>query len=266
MLRVVSFNVNGLRAVCRKEVFQSPFWKSVDLVCVQEVKAQEPQLEGLFSEKPLSLFSVCSAVKKGYSGVCFLSNQNFSCEIVDVREWMGAYFEEGRVQVCRYNDNIFINVYVPSLSAVFETDQWDSRLNYKRSFIEDLVVMGHFFIKEGFNVVVCGDFNVAHRDKDLARPVQNRGRAGFTDEEKALLDLMIDQGYCDVFRMMNPLEEKVYSWWSYRGQARLKNVGWRLDYFWMNDNCRLQVRQCYYLSQMQGSDHCPVVFEFDVEK
>lgn len=262
-MKIVSFNVNGLRAIHRKSVLNQALFSDADLICLQEVKAQWDQVEDLFVSYPFSVLSFFSAEKKGYSGVCFLVQDRQGYQEIDVSEWMLDYLGEGRVQACRYGDTVVINVYVPSLSSVFETDRWDERLNYKRCFLIDLAEMSAFFVQQGLGVVICGDFNVAHHEIDLARPVANRGRAGFTEEERSYLDIFEQKGYNDVFRLIHPDKKDVYSWWSYRGRARLNNIGWRLDYFWIDEGLKSRVISCTYAREILGSDHCPLILEID---
>ena len=247
-LRFVSWNVNGLRAVMKKgfaELFDS---FDADVVALQETKLQEPDQEKL-GFRPEGYHQVWNyAEKKGYSGTAVFSRE----EPRSVR--MGFADDpdnEGRICALEFDRYWFVDVYTPNaqegLARIDYRMAWDRRY---REFLKDLEATKP--------VVTCGDFNVAHNEIDLKNPGPNRGKAGFSDQERAAFTELLDAGFVDTFRMLHPGLTGAYSWWSYRFKAREKNAGWRIDYFLVSEVLAGRVADASILSDVYGSDHCPV--------
>ena len=251
MLRIISWNVNGIRAISQKG-FQS--WidaEQPDLLCVQETKAHPDQLTAdLLAPKGYqSVFH--SAQKKGYSGVATY----FKKEPLSVTD-MGieAYDSEGRVQALEYKNFTLINAYFPN------SQEERARIAYKVAFCDDMLAYCNRLAKAGKNIVLCGDYNIAHKPIDLARPKENENSAGYYIEERQSMEKFLGAGYIDTFRHFTP-DPGHYTWWSYRGGARERNVGWRIDYHCVNKDFIKQVKAAHIMPHVMGSDHCPVVVD-----
>jgi len=248
-VRLVSWNVNGIRAVMKKDFLSSLQSMDTDVLCLQETKAQDDQVsEALKELEGYHLYSN-SAEKKGYSGTAILSRT----KPLSVQYDMGIeeHDNEGRVIAAEYDNFFLVTVYTPNsgseLKRLSYRQQWDIDFN---SYLKRL--------EETKPVIVCGDLNVAHKDIDLARPKPNYNKsAGYTQAEIDGLDLHVNAGFIDTFRTLNP-ETVKYSWWSYRAGARARNVGWRIDYF-LSSNClQEKLESADILNDIMGSDHCPV--------
>ena len=220
-----------------------------DILCIQETKMQEGQAD---VELPEYHKYWCSAEKKGYSGTLTLSKEeplNVTCNMgVDKHD------HEGRIVNCEYPGFYLVNVYVPNSQNEL------ARLDYRMEWEDDFLK----YIKElekNKPVIICGDMNVAHKEIDLKNPATNRRNAGFTDEEREKMSLLQDSGLTDTFRFFYPEREGAYSWWSYRGNARANNTGWRIDYFLVSKALEDRLESADILTDVYGSDHCPVVLE-----
>lgn len=250
-MKLISWNVNGIRAVLKKGFLDFLESENPDLVLLQEVKATHDQLEHDFAAAGWEVHWN-PAQKKGYSGVATL------CRVpaLSVRHGMGlpGHDDEGRVLTTESRDFFIVNVYTPNsqdgLRRLPYRMKWDAAF---LDYVKDL--------EKTKPVVFAGDLNVAHREIDLARPKQNRKSAGFSDEERAGFDQILAAGFVDSFRHFHPDEPEHYTWWSYRGGAREKNVGWRIDYFCVSASLLPRVKSTGILPQVTGSDHCPVVIE-----
>ncbi len=214
-VRLISWNVNGIRAVHKKGFLDWFDKEETDVLCLQETKAHLEQL-------PKKLVNVSgyqsyfhSAERKGYSGV-----------------------------------------------ATYGRD--DERLRYKLDFYDAFLEYANDLRDQGFNLVICGDLNTAHKPIDLARPAANEDVSGFLPVEREWVSKFLDNGYVDTFRMLHPDEKDKYSWWSYRTRARERNVGWRLDYFFVNEEFKDKVKASYIMADVMGSDHCPICLELDI--
>ena len=253
-MKMISWNVNGLRAVARKNFFGDLEKLSPDILCLQETKAQDDQVaEVLAGIDSYQVYSN-SAEKKGYAGTAILSR----IKPLSVRKDMGTaeYDTEGRVLALEYDFYYLVNVYVPNSGN--ELKRLDYRQKWDLTFFQYLKNL-----EKEKPVVVCGDFIVAHRDIDLARPKANYNKsAGFMQEEIDGMDRLTQGGLVDTFRHFYPDQKDAYSWWSYRMGARGKNVGWRIDYFLVSANLLNAVSAASILSDVMGSDHCPVALEF----
>ena len=246
-MKLISWNVNGIRAVIGKGFFDFVDSYSPDVLLLQEVKATQEQVE--FPEGFAYHVEWNPAVKKGYSGVAALSKT----EPLTVAKGIGIeeHDQEGRVLTLEYPDYYIVNVYTPN--AQNQLKRLDYRLEWDKAFREHLKSLEN--IKP---VIFCGDLNVAHEEIDLARPKANRKNAGFSDEERASFTDLLDAGFIDTFRHFHPDEPDHYSWWSYRAGARGKNIGWRIDYFGVTASMIDQVKSAAIHSDVMGSDHCPV--------
>ena len=253
--KIVSWNVNGLRAVHRKGFLDWFLEYEPDILCLQEIKATEDQL-------PRKLRSVNgyhsyfnSAKRKGYSGVALYSK--IKPENIESGFGIEKFDIEGRVQVADYDDFVLLNIYFPNGKMS------DDRLKYKLDFYDALLDYANDLRDEGRNLVICGDVNTAHKEIDLARPKENSNISGFLPVERAWIDKFLDNGYVDTFRMFNQ-ESEQYTWWSYRTRARDRNVGWRLDYFFVNKEFKKNIKDSYILSDVMGSDHCPIGIQIEI--
>ena len=255
-MKLVSWNVNGLRAVVTKGFEQ--FFKEVnaDIFCVQETKMQEEQL----SDNIKDIFKEynCywnSAEKKGYSGTAVFSK----IKPLSVSYGIGIeeHDKEGRVITLEFDAFYLVNCYTPN--AKRELERLEYRMVWEDAFREYLLQLNK--VKP---VVLCGDLNVAHEEIDLKNPKSNRGNAGFTDEERGKMTELLNAGFTDTFRYLYPDKTECYSWWSYMFKAREKNVGWRIDYFIVSKSIEEKIKESYIFSEIMGSDHCPVGLELDV--
>lgn len=249
-MKIISWNVNGIRAVVKKNFIEDFHAIDADIFCLQETKAQCEQVkEALTDISGYHLYSN-SAVKKGYSGTAILTKE----EPLTVSKGIGIedHDNEGRVLTLEFEDFYLVNVYVPNSGSDLK------RLDYRQEW--DLVFFNFMKkLEEKKPVVACGDFNVAHREIDLARPKANYNKAaGFMQEEIDGMDRFTQGGLLDSFRHFYPEKADMYSWWSYRAGARGKNVGWRIDYFLTSQSFISSLKDAFILNEVMGSDHCPV--------
>jgi len=246
-MKLISWNVNGVRAVIEKGFFDFLESHSPDVLLLQEVKATQDQVEFPAGFKYLVEWN--PADKKGYSGVAAFSK----IPPISVGRGFGMseHDQEGRVLTLEYPDFYLVNVYTPNSQNDLK------RLDYRMEW--DRVFRDHLKSLENHKpVIFCGDLNVAHQEIDIARPKANRFTAGFTDEERASFSQLLDAGFVDTFRHFHPDEPNHYSWWSYRAGARGKNIGWRLDYFGITASMIGRVKSTAIHTDVKGSDHCPV--------
>ena len=246
MYKFISWNVNGLRAVCGKGFADIFTELDADFFCLQETKLQEGQIDLNF----LGYKSYWSyADKKGYSGSAIFTRH----EPLSVSYGLGIdeHDHEGRVITLEMEDFYLVCVYTPNAQDGLK------RLDYRMSWDDDFrtYVKG---LAEKKGVIICGDLNVAHQDIDLKNPQTNHYNPGFTDEERGRFITLLKNGFIDTFRHFYPDQRDIYSWWSYRFQARQKNVGWRIDYFLASENLRERLSSAAILTDIFGSDHCPV--------
>ncbi|MGA0805888.1 MAG: exodeoxyribonuclease III [Pseudohongiellaceae bacterium] len=251
-MRMLSWNVNGLRAVMKKDFLPAMLAENADVICLQETKAQDDQVrEALADLSGYHIFSN-SAAKKGYSGTAILTRR----QPLDVRYDIGVdeHDQEGRVIAADFPDFTLVTVYTPNsgseLKRLGYRQQWDSAfLRYLKQ------------LEQHKPVVVCGDLNVAHTDLDLARPKENYNKsAGYMQEEIDGMQNLLAADFIDTWRHLNPQQRK-YTWWSYRAGARERNVGWRIDYFLTSSALAGAIRHADCLTHVHGSDHCPVLLE-----
>jgi exodeoxyribonuclease-3 len=250
-MKLISWNVNGIRAVLKKGFIDFLELHQPDMILLQEVKASPDQVEVAFEETGWDVHWN-PAMKKGYSGVATFSK----VPVLSSRLGIGwpEHDQEGRVVTTEHEDFFVVNVYTPNSQD--ELRRLPYRIEWNAAFLA--------YVKELEKtkpVIFAGDLNVAHREIDLARPKQNRKSAGFSDEERAGFDDIVAAGFIDTFRHLHPDEPDHYSWWSYRGGAREKNIGWRIDYFCVSSQLMPRVTSAAILPEVIGSDHCPVVIE-----
>jgi exodeoxyribonuclease-3 len=252
-MKIVSWNVNGLRAIAKKTFFNDLELLQPDILCMQEIKAQENHVtETLVPMNGYHIYSN-SAVKPGYSGTAVMS------KIKPLNVTKGINKEEhdteGRVLCLEFETFFLVNVYVPNSGS--ELKRLGYRQMWDKAFFEYLKDL-----EKRKPVIVCGDLNVAHKPVDLARPKANYNKtAGYMQEEIDGMDMFISGGLADTFRRLYPDEKERYSWWSYRAGARSKNIGWRIDYFLVSESFLPSVKNAFILEEITGSDHCPVGIE-----
>ncbi|WP_086255910.1 exodeoxyribonuclease III [Campylobacter vicugnae] len=252
-MRLISWNVNGLRAVVNKNGFEWLRDFGVDYIGLQEIKAKDDQIPKEIYNLGFDNIVLNSAQKAGYSGV--MSMAKFGYESNKCR-----FFEdsEGRVLEHRFGNIVLFNIYFPN------GQQGDDRLEYKMAFYDKFLE----YIKElnasGLEIIFCGDVNTAHREIDLKNPKANSKTSGFLPVERAWIDRVIEAGFIDTFRYINGDKIDAYSWWSYRFNARAKNVGWRIDYFFISKGLKDKLKDAFILNEIEGSDHCPVGIDIDL--
>lgn len=250
-MKLISWNVNGIRA-CVQKGFIDFFRKSeADIFCIQETKMQEGQLE---LELPGYYQYWNYARKKGYSGTAVFTKKEPLSAVYGIG--IEEHDQEGRVITLEYEDFYLVTVYTPNSQN--ELLRLPYRMKWEKDFLAYLKTL-----EEKKPVVFCGDLNVAHKEIDLKNPKTNRKNAGFTDEERQKFTELLEAGFIDTFRYFYPETEGMYSWWSYRFQARAKNAGWRIDYFCVSECLRDRLVDAKILSEVTGSDHCPVELEME---
>ena len=250
-MKFISWNVNGIRA-CVKKGFLDFFQEAdADIFCIQESKMQEGQLE-LDLKEYHQYWNY--AERKGYSGTGIFTK----IEPISVSYGMGIeeHDQEGRVITLEFEDYYFITVYTPNSQNELK------RLSYRMKWEEDFLAYLKKLEKTK-PVIFCGDLNVAHTEIDLKNPKTNHKNAGFTDEERGKMTTLLESGFIDTFRHFYPDQEGIYSWWSYRFNARKNNAGWRIDYFIVSECLKNRLKDAKILTDVMGSDHCPIELDFD---
>jgi exodeoxyribonuclease III len=254
-LRLLSWNVNGIRAVYKKGFLDWFKKENPDILCLQETKASEEQLADELKNPPgyYSFFS--SAEKKGYSGVAVYTKE----KPLKVEKGFGIkkFDNEGRILTIHYENFVLMNIYYPNGKASPE------RLKYKLDFYDAFLNYTEKLRAEGKNLVICGDVNTAHKEIDLAHPKENETTSGFLPVEREWMDKFFSHGYVDTFRMFNNKPDQ-YTWWHVITRARERNIGWRIDYFFVNEEFRKNVKSGFIMPEVMGSDHCPTGIELSV--
>jgi exodeoxyribonuclease-3 len=254
-MKIVSWNVNGIRACYKKGLPEFIKRYKPDILCLQEVKAHKEQVDEATGSLGYEFNCWSSAVKKGYSGVATFSHQTpVQCE-----KGFGhpEYESEGRVVRADYGHFDLYNIYFPNGGS------GEIRHNFKQKFLKDLNIHLKQEIKSGREVIVVGDYNVAHREIDIYDPVRLKNESGFLPEERAWFDHFLELGLIDTYRHFQPKKEHAYSWWSYREMARIANNGWRIDYICVSKGLEKHLKGAAILDEVEGSDHCPVAVELD---
>ena len=251
-MKLISWNVNGLRAVMNKGFMEFFDAENADIFCIQETKLQEGQIE--LKPKGYNVYWN-SAIKKGYSGTAVFSKQ----KPISVKYGINKeeHDMEGRVILLEYKEFYLVNCYTPNSQR--ELTRLDYRMKWEDEFRTYLQELDK--IKP---VILCGDLNVAHKEIDLKNPKSNRHNAGFTDEERNKMTELLNAGFIDSFRYMYPDLEGVYTWWSYMFHAREKNAGWRIDYFITSNRLKGKIKDSKIHTNIMGSDHCPVELDISI--
>ena len=250
-LTLLSWNVNGLRAVLKKGFLPWLDQTAPDILCLQETKASPDQLgpEVTAHDRYQSYWS-SSTVKKGYSGVVTFTRE----KPIHVETGLGIekFDQEGRALMTEFSEFILFNVYFPNGKASSD------RLNFKLEFYEAFFKKIEALKKKGKKIIFCGDVNTAHKEIDLARPKENEHISGFLPIERKWIDRVAAHGYLDTLREFYPNEPQLYSWWDLKSGARARNVGWRIDYFFIQKELKKNLKEAFILKEVTGSDHCPV--------
>lgn len=255
-MKLISWNVNGLRAVLTKGFKESFENLDADIFCIQETKMQENQITEDITEVLKNRYTYWnSAEKKGYSGTAVFTKK----EPINVTYGLDKeeHDKEGRIITLEYENFFLVNCYTPNSKRELE------RLGYRQVWEDEI---REYLVKldKEKPVIYCGDLNVAHKEIDLKNPATNHHSAGFTDEERNKLTELLDAGFIDTFRYMYPDKRDTYSWWSYMFHAREKNAGWRIDYFITSESLKEKIKDAKILGEIMGSDHCPVELDIDL--
>jgi exodeoxyribonuclease III len=252
-MKLISWNVNGIRAVYKKGFVEWITKESPDILCLQETKASFEQFPTELTESSVYEISHSSAVKKGYSGVATFCRE----KILDTKKFeKELYDSEGRVLIHEFKDFFLVNAYFPNGSRDHH------RVPYKMKFCEDMLKKINK-LQEKKPVIITGDFNTAHTAIDLANPKTNTKTTGFLPEERAWMDKIVSQGWIDIYRHLHPNKTGAYTWWSNRPTVRERNIGWRIDYFFISPALLKRVKRAEILPMIKGSDHCPILLEID---
>ena len=251
-MKLISWNVNGLRACVQKGFLDIFKELNADMFCIQESKLQEGQIS-LELEGYNQYWNY--AIKKGYSGTAIFTRR----EPMSVAYGIGIeeHDQEGRVITLEFAEFYLVTVYTPNSQS--ELARLDYRMQWEDAFLSYLKGL-----EEKKPIVFCGDLNVAHKEIDLKNPKTNQKNAGFTDEERGKFSTLLGQGFIDTYRYFYPDQEGIYSWWSYRFQARKKNAGWRIDYFCVSESLKEKLVDAKIHTEIMGSDHCPVELDIDL--
>ncbi len=252
----ISWNVNGIRAVDRKGALKWIDDTKVDFLALQEIKAKKEQIPATLFDKKFERLYVNSATIAGRSGVALYCNVE---PYFESNGWYIDTLKEGRINEIHFKtdkyDIAFFNIYFPN------GQMSEERLEYKLEFYDRFLQYAQELREEGKSIIVCGDFNIAHKPIDLKRPKANEKNSGFLPVERAWIDKIIDLGYVDTFRYVNGDIEQQYTWWSYKFNARKNNAGWRIDYFFISDDLKENIIDAKILQNITGSDHCPIGLE-----
>jgi len=248
-MKILSWNINGIRAACKKGFFTWFQKESPDILCLQEIKATPNQLPPHLRNIPRYHLFWNPAERKGYSGVATFTKQ----KPIEVKTGFGReeFDSEGRILITTFSTFTLFNIYFPNGKKNKE------RLQFKLDFYDVFLSYADDLKARKQNILVCGDFNTAHKEIDLARPKENEHISGFLPIERAWIDTFIDHGYIDTFRQFHT-EPNQYSWWDLKTSARTRNVGWRIDYFFVNKEFLPKLKNAFITQTVMGSDHCPV--------
>lgn len=254
-MKIITYNVNGIRAAVKKGFLDWLKSENPDIICIQETKAQNDQIPVFeFTELGYHTY-ISSAQKKGYSGVAILSKnpaKNFETGIGEEK-----FDGEGRLIKLDFENFTVVNAYHPSGSS------GDLRQDFKMDWLDEFYKFSNKLKSNSPNLIMCGDYNICHREIDIHDPVRNKNNSGFLPEEREWMTKYLDSGFIDSFRFINP-EPHNYSWWSYRANARANNKGWRIDYNMVADNLKENIKNAEILSDVYHSDHCPVKLEIEL--
>jgi exodeoxyribonuclease-3 len=254
-LEMLSWNVNGIRAVDKKGAMDWFFKKKPDIFCLQETKAQEDQIPKKLKDINGYQTYFTYADKKGYSGVGIYTK--IPPKKIEQGFGRKKFDSEGRILIAEYEKFTLFNIYFPN------GKQSKERLKFKLDFYDAFLDHIDKLKKKGRNIIICGDVNTAHKEIDLARPRENEKVSGFLPEERAWMDKLFSHGYIDTFRMFND-QPGNYTWWDLKSRARDRNVGWRIDYFIVSESLRKNIKSAFILPEIMGSDHCPIGMQINI--
>lgn len=258
-MKIICWNVNGIRAWAKKGSFDWFLSKNPDIFCIQETKAHPEQLtQDILSPKGYTSYFDHARTKKGYSGVAVYTK--IKPNKIDYALGIKELDQEGRFLALYFDTFVLINCYFPNGGGD------SSRLEYKLAYYEAFLKYIEKRRKEGLEIVFCGDLNVAHTEIDIARPKENKNHVGFLPEERAWFDRVLSKGYIDVFRKLNPDTLQAYTWWDMKTFARDRNIGWRIDYFVISEKLMSKVKGIKIYNDVFGSDHCPIELKIDLKK
>jgi len=256
-MKILSWNVNGIRAVAKKGMLDWLVRDNADLICLQETKVFEPQELDKSILSPGEYHSYWNAAKekKGYSGVAIYSKK----KPLKVETSLGnkKFDTEGRTLVAYFDTFALLNIYFPN------GKQGEDRLKHKMGFYEAFLDFCDNLREKKISLIMCGDYNTAHKEIDLARPKENQKISGFLPQERAWIDEYISHGYIDALRMFHP-EPGLYSWWDMKTGARTRNVGWRIDYFFISEDLKPKIKDAFIEKNIMGSDHCPIGIDIKI--
>jgi exodeoxyribonuclease-3 len=253
MVKIISYNVNGIRAAIQKGITQWLAEQQADIICIQELKAEFDQVDTLEIEALGYSIHWHSAQKKGYSGVAIFSK--LTPKNIEIGCGIEKYDFEGRVIRLDFDNFSVMSVYMPSGSS------GDERQSFKMEWLADFHAYIQALRKEIPHLIISGDYNICHRAIDIHNPKGNANSSGFLPEEREWMESFVQNGFIDTFRHINPEQAHAYSWWSYRAGARGKNLGWRIDYHMASDTLKERIANAYILPDAMHSDHCPIVLE-----
>lgn len=256
-MRLVSWNVNGIRAVAGKDFLGSFETMKPDILGIQEIKALPEQVPSEIANIPGYKSVFYPAEKKGYSGTGLFYREDLNPTIT-LGFGVEEFDHEGRVIKADFGDFVLFNIYFPN------GGRGDEYVQFKLRFYDCFLDQVKELEAQGKQVICCGDVNTAHKEIDLSNPKANSKVSGFLPEERAYMDKFIDKGLTDTFRMLHPDEVEKYSWWSYKTYARERNVGWRIDYFFVTEGLKSKVAQSDMMSDIFGSDHCPIYIDLEI--
>lgn len=251
-MKIISYNLNGIRSAFSKGLADWIKATNADVICLQETKAQDGQIDTHVLEYLGYKTYSHSALKKGYSGVAILTKTQ--PDHVEIGCGIEKYDNEGRVIRADYGDISIMSVYMPSGSS------GEDRQAFKMEWLDDFYAYIETLRKERPKLIISGDYNICHKAIDIHNPVRNANTSGFLPEERAWVDKFVESGFVDTFRYFNP-DAQSYSWWSYRANSRAKNLGWRIDYNMVTENIKDRLVRAAILSEAKHSDHCPVLLE-----
>lgn len=248
-MKLISWNINGIRAAYKKGILEWINNEKPDILCLQEIKAQPDQIPLELKNIQDYYLYINSAERKGYSGVATFTKEK-PTNIIGTFG-INKFDIEGRILITEFSSYVLFNIYFPN------GKKNEERLNFKLDFYDTFLKYSDELKNKGKNIIVCGDFNTAHKEIDLARPKQNEKKSGFLPIERSWIDTFIKHGYVDTFRHFNH-ESNQYSWWDQKTHSRERNIGWRIDYFFVNKEFLPNISKAFILQEIMGSDHCPV--------
>lgn len=255
-MKIISWNVNGIRAVAGKGFKDVLLENAPDIMCIQETKANIDQLSEEITKIGDYKSYFYSAERKGYSGTAVYTK--LEPKNIEYGFGVDKFDHEGRSIMLDFGSFVLYNIYFPN------GGRGDEYVKFKLEFYDCFLDRVQKHLKDGIQVICCGDVNTAHKEIDLSNPKANSKISGFLPEERAYMDIFEQKGLTDTFRMLYPDKAEAYTWWSYKTKARERNVGWRIDYFFVTDALRSKVKESNMLSDIMGSDHCPIFIDIDL--